>query len=102
MTEQPAPDKKPRIGITVGDPSGIGPEIVLKALAEEMVRQCCVPVVIGDAQMLAHQARKLGLTCGLDIVNDTEALPDNFDQPLIYNLNNLPGNYPIGPEQEAH
>ena len=30
---------RPRVGITMGDPSGIGPEVVLKAVAEEEVRQ---------------------------------------------------------------
>ena len=100
MTEPSAPDKKPRIGITVGDPSGIGPEIVLKALSEETVRACCVPVVISDAQMLSHQARKMGLTCGHDVVNDTQALPESFDQPIIYNLNNLSGNCQMGTENE--
>jgi 4-hydroxythreonine-4-phosphate dehydrogenase len=100
MTEPFAHDKKPRIGITVGDPSGIGPEIVLKALTEEIVRDCCVPVVIGDAQMISHQARKLGLTCGLDVVSDTEGLPDDLARAVIYNLNNLSGNYCIGIENE--
>jgi len=100
MTEHSARNARPRIGITVGDPAGIGPEIVLKALADDTVRRCCVPVVIGDAQVLAHQARKMDLVCGLDIVNDGEPLPDDLQRPLIYNLNNLPGNYPIGAESE--
>ncbi|HZS45084.1 MAG TPA: 4-hydroxythreonine-4-phosphate dehydrogenase PdxA [Blastocatellia bacterium] len=100
MTEHSARNAKPRIGITVGDPAGIGPEIVLKALADDTVRQCCIPVVICDAQMMAHQARKLDLVCGLDIVNDGESLPEDIDRPLIYNLNNLRGSYSLGVENE--
>jgi 4-hydroxythreonine-4-phosphate dehydrogenase len=38
---------KPRVAITVGDPSGIGPEIAAKAAADERVRQACDPVVYG-------------------------------------------------------
>ena len=49
----------PRIGITMGDPAGIGPEVVLKAVAEEEIRSVCVPIIIGDAQLLAHTARTL-------------------------------------------
>src|SRR2546425_511111 len=45
---------RPRIGITMGDPAGIGPEVVLKAVAEDEVQSACVPVIIGDAQLLAH------------------------------------------------
>src|SRR5229473_580590 len=50
----PAPSRpaRPRIGITMGDPAGIGPEVVLKAVAEEEVRTVCQPVIIGDAQFL--------------------------------------------------
>src|SRR5947209_1475521 len=104
MNDTPARIKtrlRPRIGITVGDPAGIGPEIVLKSLASEIVRDCCIPVVIGDAQMLAHQARKLDLTCGLDIISDGESLPEDLSQPVIYHLNNVGGNYSIGTENEV-
>ncbi len=37
--------KKPLLGITMGDPAGIGPEIVVKALADPHVYAMCVPVV---------------------------------------------------------
>jgi len=52
----------------MGDPAGIGPEVVLKAVAEEEIKRICVPVIIGDAQLLAHTARTLDLQCGYDIV----------------------------------
>jgi len=39
---------KPVIGITMGDPTGIGPEIILKALAGESIRRLCYPVIFGD------------------------------------------------------
>jgi 4-hydroxythreonine-4-phosphate dehydrogenase len=38
---------KPRIGITVGDPAGIGPEIALKAAADPRVREVCMPSLYG-------------------------------------------------------
>ena len=38
---------RPRIGITMGDPAGIGPEVVLKAVAEEEIHDVCSPVIIG-------------------------------------------------------
>src|ERR1043166_4249142 len=81
----------PRIGITMGDPAGIGPEVVLKAVAEEEVRRACVPVIIGDAQLLAHTARTLDLQCGYDIVRYDERLPDVVSEPLIFHLDNVGG-----------
>ena len=81
--------RRPRIGITIGDPAGIGPEVVLKAVAEEAVRRLCSPVIVGDAQLLAHTARKLDLRCGYEIIGRDEPLPDALDAPVIYHLNNI-------------
>jgi 4-hydroxythreonine-4-phosphate dehydrogenase len=39
----------PVVGITLGDPSGIGPEVVAKALARRNVQKALVPVLFGDA-----------------------------------------------------
>lgn len=44
-----SPEGNILIGITMGDPCGVGPEIIVAALAHPWVRECCVPVVIGDA-----------------------------------------------------
>src|SRR5450756_3229743 len=60
---------KPRIAITLGDPAGIGPEIVAKALKDPRVRRVCEPVVIGQLARLpagrqvpmGKSSRKAGL-----------------------------------------
>ena len=51
-------DKRPVIGITMGDPAGIGPEIVLGALKSAEVYEKCVPVVIGHAGILRRLSRR--------------------------------------------
>jgi 4-phospho-D-threonate 3-dehydrogenase / 4-phospho-D-erythronate 3-dehydrogenase len=54
--------KRARIGITMGDPAGIGPEIILKALAQpQPFFEHCLPVVLGDARVLARTQAALGL-----------------------------------------
>jgi len=90
-----------RIGITMGDPAGIGPEVVLKAVAEPEIREICAPVIIGDAQLLAHNARTLDLQCGYDIVRRDERLPDQGDEPVIFHLNNIQGHVEPGIESGA-
>ena len=40
--------KKPIIGITMGDPFGNGPEITMKALEDRSIYERCNPVVVGD------------------------------------------------------
>ncbi len=91
----------PHIGITMGDPAGIGPEVVLKAVAEEEIRKVCVPVIIGDAQLLAHTARTLDLQCGYDIVRKEEPFPDHFSDPVIFHLDNIGGFIEPGIESGA-
>ncbi len=53
---------KPVIAITMGDPVGIGPEIVLRALASRRVRRVARPLVLGDMELLKH------IACRLDLV----------------------------------
>ena len=92
---------RPRIGITMGDPSGIGPEVVLKAVAEEEVQDVCQPIIIGDAQLLAHYARTLDLQCGYQIVRRDERLPTQDTGPVIFHLDNISGHVEPGIESGA-
>ena len=75
----------------MGDPAGIGPEVVLKAVAEEEIRRMCVPVIVGDAQLLAHTARTLDLQSGYDIIRRGEPMPEHLFEPVIYHLDNIGG-----------
>lgn len=50
-------NKKPIIGITMGDPAGNGPEITIKALGHEDLYERCNPIVVGDAKMLEQATR---------------------------------------------
>lgn len=105
LTGNGAAGRKPRIGITIGDPAGIGPEVSLKAVANEEVLAACVPVLIGDAQYLSHWSRLFNLTRGFEVVNVGEPLPldgnssGDFVSPVIYNLANIPGSIVMGEEQ---
>jgi 4-hydroxythreonine-4-phosphate dehydrogenase len=91
----------PRIAITMGDPAGIGPEVVLKAVAEAEIRRVCVPIIIGDAQLLAHTARTLDLQSGYDIVRQGEPLPAELSEPIIFHLDNINGTIEPGVESGA-
>ena len=83
----------------MGDPAGIGPEVVLKAIAEEEIRRICIPVIIGDAQLLAHTARTLDLQSGYDIVRVEEPIPEQLTDPVIFHLDNIVG--PVEPGMES-
>jgi 4-hydroxythreonine-4-phosphate dehydrogenase len=59
------PDVRPIIGITMGDPAGIGPEIILLALCKPSIYKLCRPLVIGDLNIL--NAAKKGVRSRLHI-----------------------------------
>ena len=65
-------DSRPIIGITMGDPVGIGPEIVLKALSQEPLRYTCHPLVLGDRQALEVQNEALGTKLAFRTVEGPE------------------------------
>ena len=85
----------------MGDPAGIGPEVVLKAVAEEEVQSLCTPIIIGNAEVLAHNARTLDLQCGYEIVRQDERLPQRVNAPVIFHLDNLNGFVEPGIESGA-
>lgn len=43
---------KPILAITMGDPAGVGPEIIVKALADPVIHDICRPFVVGDRKIL--------------------------------------------------
>jgi 4-phospho-D-threonate 3-dehydrogenase / 4-phospho-D-erythronate 3-dehydrogenase len=90
VTRAPISPDKPRVGITTGDPAGIGPEIVLKAVAEGEVRAVCSPVIFGPASELHRQATKLGLDTTA-LLPYSEDLDDSLTRsnPVIYDTGNL-------------
>lgn len=58
--------ERPIIGVSSGDPSGIGPEIVVKALALKRIYEICRPVVISDYKVMKDALRIAGLNLKLN------------------------------------
>lgn len=61
MTPQPKLHEKPRIGITIGDLNGIGPEVVMKALADNRILNMVTPVIYGSTRVLTFYKKLLAL-----------------------------------------
>ena len=59
----------PIIGITMGDPTGIGPEILVKALSMEEPFRACRPVVFGDHEVLSRAIRIQNLSATLEAID---------------------------------
>src|SRR5690606_36470298 len=55
------PPSRPTIGITMGDPLGIGPEVLVKALSDPRFARAARLVIYGQNQVLAWTAERLGV-----------------------------------------
>jgi 4-phospho-D-threonate 3-dehydrogenase / 4-phospho-D-erythronate 3-dehydrogenase len=55
-----ADTRRPLLALTTGDPAGVGPEVILKALQDHTVFGECRPVVIGDIAVLQRAQAALG------------------------------------------
>ena len=55
------PAGKPRIGITLGDLNGIGPEVVIKALADNRILNSITPVIYGNTRALSYYRKLMNL-----------------------------------------
>ncbi|GAB1446354.1 4-hydroxythreonine-4-phosphate dehydrogenase PdxA [Flammeovirgaceae bacterium] len=53
--------EKPKIGITLGDLNGIGPEVIIKALADHRLLQMITPVIYGSTKVLAFYRKQMNL-----------------------------------------
>ncbi len=79
---------KPVLGLTMGDPAGIGPEICLRALREKAVLERCVPVLFGDASVLRRVAGNGDLGYRVILPAGLESLA-RIEEPLIVNCTAL-------------
>jgi 4-phospho-D-threonate 3-dehydrogenase / 4-phospho-D-erythronate 3-dehydrogenase len=68
------PDNRPVIALTMGDPAGVGPEIVLKALADPEVAPLARWIVVGDAAVLQLARRATSLDLASAELRHVEAL----------------------------
>ena len=61
-----------KLAITMGDPGGVGPEIIVKALSSEGIQDYCIPIVIGDRSPVEDAIALLKLPAKLRIIQSPE------------------------------
>ncbi|MEO5858441.1 MAG: 4-hydroxythreonine-4-phosphate dehydrogenase PdxA [Pyrinomonadaceae bacterium] len=86
-------ERKPIIGVTVGDPAGIGPEIAIKAVTGPAIGGLCRSVLIGDLVNLQWTADRLGLDArfskfgGVAVNSDIEVIDQaNLEGPVEFGI----------------
>lgn len=86
---------QPLLAITMGDPAGVGPEVIVKALEHDDVWQACRPVVIGDARWMSEAARIVGTKRAVRAVTSVfdAGVHDSID---VLDLENVPADFVRG------
>ncbi|MBU6114379.1 MULTISPECIES: 4-hydroxythreonine-4-phosphate dehydrogenase PdxA [Mammaliicoccus] len=89
--------KKPIIGITMGDPSGVGPEIIVKSLNNEELYNRSHPIVIGDSKRLLEVIKILNLNLEVKSISENDDFETTkFGEIKCLDLNLLPDNIEFG------
>lgn len=87
-------DKRMKIAITMGDPAGIGPEVVVKALDNQHIYENCIPIVIGDYEALQDAIRFSNLDLTLSAIQSPEDAKGTYGVIEFINLDYLkPGGW---------
>lgn len=80
---------KPIIGISMGDPAGIGPEIIVKAFLKKEVHDRCRPLVVGDAAVMKHAVKLLGATLNVVSINTVSEAVFSQETLNVFDLKNV-------------
>ena len=78
--------------ITLGDPNGVGPEVVLRCLADSRLCRFMEPVVVGSAHVLEVHARKLGYADTR--IEAVDSVPAHAEEGVIHVLEASGGDEP--------
>ena len=73
--------EKPIVGIVMGDPAGIGPEITIKAVGQPEIREVCLPIVIGDRGVVSRTLDSFGEGAGIKILREISR--DSFEPERV-------------------
>jgi 4-phospho-D-threonate 3-dehydrogenase / 4-phospho-D-erythronate 3-dehydrogenase len=80
---------KPIIGITMGDPASIGPEIAVKALLNNSIHAICRPVLVGDAGVFNDIIQRLQLPAAVNAIAAVAAAGFNPGVIDVLDLKNV-------------
>jgi 4-hydroxythreonine-4-phosphate dehydrogenase len=81
--------ERPIIAITLGDPAGVGPEVTAKALARSEVWDCCRPLVVGDAGVLARAVALVSVPLAPRPITDVSQARFVPETPDVLDLDNV-------------
>lgn len=83
-------NQKPVIAITMAEAAGIGPEILIKTLAEKSILEVCRPIIIGDRKVMEKANRALTQNIEFNVIEEVEKAGWESDKVNLIDLDNIP------------
>lgn len=77
---------KQKIAVTLGDPAGIGPEIVLKAVIDPKVKDKCIPIIIGDLIVLEAFKKECHIDIEFEVINNPSQVDSNSIKTYVIDM----------------
>lgn len=75
---------KPIVGISMGDPAGVGPEVIVKAFSNHPQPKNYRPVIVGDISILKRTAEENSFDLNLIAFKDFNDLPDDHSAIAVF------------------
>jgi len=81
--------ERPIVAITMGDPAGVGPEVLARALARGEVWECCHPIVVGDAGVMREAIALVAAPLAVHVITDAAEARFAPTAPDVLDLANV-------------
>ena len=89
------PDR-PLIAITLGDPSGVGPEVVVKALAQPMLHEHARLFVVGNTEVVRQAVAQTGSTVDVQPIGSPDGTAGDAGTIEVWEVDGLATEFPTG------
>lgn len=86
----------PIIAITMGDAAGVGPEVIMKSLANRDLYERCRPLVVGDVNRLREAGAIVGSSLTVRAIDSVASAKFEYGMVECIDLGLIPPKYPFG------
>ncbi len=87
---------KPILAVTMGDPAGIGPEVIVRAWSDPQVHEQVRPIVVGHPEVMLRAAKLVGHDIALVRLNSPDEWTASVEGPQVMPIVNVCGDDAVG------
>jgi len=90
-------NRKPRIGILLGEATGVGPELIARLVADKSMVECCCPLIVDDVRVYEQGVGFAKVDAPITVVKTVEEIAWNESEVYFLDIGGLdPNDYEMG------